>query len=31
MEPFSFTINDFDVDWLTDGPRAGHGARVRRT
>jgi cytochrome c biogenesis protein len=23
MEPFSFRIDDFDVDWLTDGPRAG--------
>lgn len=23
MEPFSFDITDFDVDWLTDGPRAG--------
>ena len=23
MEPFSFTITDFDVEWLTDGPRAG--------
>jgi cytochrome c biogenesis protein len=23
MEPFSFEIDDFDVDWLTDGPRAG--------
>jgi cytochrome c biogenesis protein len=23
MEPFSFQIDDFDVDWLTDGPRAG--------
>ena len=23
MEPFSFTIDDFDVDWLTTGPRAG--------
>lgn len=23
MEPFCFTIDDFDVDWLTSGPRAG--------
>ncbi len=23
MDPFSFTVDDFDVDWLTDGPRAG--------
>jgi cytochrome c biogenesis protein len=23
MEPFSFSITDFDVEWLTDGPRAG--------
>lgn len=23
MEPFSFEIDDFDVDWLTDGPSAG--------
>jgi cytochrome c biogenesis protein len=23
LDPFSFTIDDFDVDWLTDGPRAG--------
>lgn len=23
MEPFSFSIADFDVDWLTTGPRAG--------
>jgi cytochrome c biogenesis protein len=23
MEPFSFSIDDFDVDWLTSGPRAG--------
>ena len=23
MEPFSFDINDFSVDWLTSGPRAG--------
>jgi cytochrome c biogenesis protein len=23
MEPFSFSITDFDVDWITDGPRAG--------
>lgn len=23
MEPFSFKIDDFDVDWLTTGPRAG--------
>jgi cytochrome c biogenesis protein len=23
MEPFSFSIDDFDVDWLTTGPRAG--------
>ena len=30
LEPFSFTIKDFEVDWLTEGPRAGHGAQVRR-
>ena len=23
MEPFSFSITDFDVEWITDGPRAG--------
>jgi cytochrome c biogenesis protein len=23
MEPFSFSITDFDVDWLTEGERAG--------
>ena len=23
LEPFSFTVNDFTADWLTDGPRAG--------
>lgn len=23
LEPFTFTINDFDVEWLTEGPRAG--------
>jgi cytochrome c biogenesis protein len=23
LEPFSFDITDFDVDWLTEGPRAG--------
>lgn len=23
MEPFCFTIDDFDVEWLTSGPRAG--------
>ena len=23
MEPFSFSITDFDVDWLTEGTRAG--------
>lgn len=23
MEPFCFTIDDFDVEWLTEGPRAG--------
>jgi cytochrome c biogenesis protein len=23
MEPFSFDINSFDVDWLTDGPSQG--------
>ena len=30
MEPFSFNVDDFDVDWLTDGPGAGPGARVQR-
>ncbi|HXH79694.1 cytochrome c biogenesis protein ResB [Nocardioides sp.] len=23
LEPFTFTVEDFEVDWLTDGPRAG--------
>ena len=23
LEPFSFTVNHFDVDWLTSGPRQG--------
>ncbi|CAB4714118.1 unannotated protein [freshwater metagenome] len=23
MEPFSFTVDDFDIDWLTSGPRQG--------
>jgi cytochrome c biogenesis protein len=23
LEPFMFTIRDFEVDWLTEGPRAG--------
>ncbi len=23
LEPFTFTIKDFEVDWLTEGPRAG--------
>jgi cytochrome c biogenesis protein len=23
MDPFSFTVNQFDVDWLTSGPRTG--------
>lgn len=23
MEPFSFSVTDFDVDWLTEGKRAG--------
>jgi len=23
MEPFSFSITDFDVEWLTEGPQAG--------
>ena len=23
MDPFSFTVNKFDVEWLTSGPRAG--------
>ncbi|MFM6849587.1 MAG: cytochrome c biogenesis protein ResB [Terrabacter sp.] len=23
MEPFSFSITDFDVEWIPDGPRAG--------
>ncbi|WP_374454640.1 cytochrome c biogenesis protein ResB [Nocardioides sp.] len=23
MEPFAFSITDFDVDWIADGPRAG--------
>ena len=27
MEPFSFSITDFDVDWLTDGRRAGQARK----
>lgn len=23
MDPFTFTVKDFDVEWLRDGPRAG--------
>lgn len=23
LDPFTFKVNDFDVDWLTSGPRAG--------
>ena len=23
MEPFSFTVDDFDVEWLESGPRKG--------
>ena len=23
MEPFSFTVDDFDVDWIDSGPRQG--------
>ena len=23
MEPFSFTVDDFDVEWIDDGPRQG--------
>ena len=23
MEPFSFTVDDFDVEWIEDGPRQG--------
>ncbi|MBD8870820.1 cytochrome c biogenesis protein ResB [Nocardioides donggukensis] len=23
MEPFSFDVNDFDINWLMEGPRAG--------
>ena len=23
LDPFSFTVDDFDIDWLTSGPRAG--------
>ena len=23
MDPFTFTVDDFDVEWLTSGPRAG--------
>ncbi len=29
MEPFYLQVDDFDVDWLTDGPRGRHGARLR--
>ncbi len=25
MEPFSFDIDDFDVEWLTEGPAQGPG------
>ncbi len=28
MEPFSFSIDDFDVEWLTSGPAQGPGAGV---
>lgn len=27
MEPFSFDVEDFDISWLTDGPRAGMANR----
>jgi len=27
MELFSFSITDFDVDWITDGPRAGQARK----
>ena len=27
MEPFSFSITDFDVDWMTDGRRAGQARK----
>ena len=28
MEPFYLEVDDFDIDWLTDGPAAGR-TRVR--
>ena len=30
MEPFRFTVDDFDVEWIDDGPAAGDGARLQR-
>ena len=30
LEPFSFTVKDFEVDWLTEGPRAGMAQQVRQ-
>ena len=27
MEPFSFSITDFDVDWMTEGARAGQARK----
>ena len=30
MEPFSFTVDEFDVEWLESGPRNGDGALVQR-
>ena len=31
MEPFSFVVDDFDVDWLTSGPRQGMARASTRT
>ena len=30
MEPFSFTVDDFDVDWIDSGPRQGMARGLRR-
>ena len=29
MEPFTFDVTDFDVDWLTEGPSEGPGPGLR--
>ena len=30
MEPFSFDVDSFDIEWLIERPPQGHGAEVRR-